>query len=327
MPKFIDVHHHIVPKEYASSLAKKGISKGLGVQLPHWDVKKTLEIMDKNGIFASVISISAPGVYFKDKDPDMQLAKDLSRQMNEISAKLISDYPKRFGAFATLPLPDVDAAIKELNYAYNDLKLDGVALLSNYDGHYLGDPKFDALFSELDKKKAVVFIHPASPPGVENSHLGLPEAMIDVCFDTTRTAFSLVMNGVIKKYPNIRIILSHAGGTVPFMAAHIGSMNVAAEDQTKKMISELQPKGPEFFLKKFYFDTALSASPHALSALSAFADHSKIVFGTDYIFATPAAVPMTVKGIEDYHGFTEKDKRAVEFENAQLLFPRLKCIS
>lgn len=326
MPKLIDVHHHIVPKEYVGSLAKKGISKGLGVPLPRWDVKKMLEVMDKNGISVSVVSISAPGVYFKDKDPDMQLAKDLSRQMNETSAKLISEYPKRFGAFATLPLPDVEAAIKELDYAYNELKLDGVTLLSNYDGYYLGDPKFDALFSELNEKKAVVFIHPASPPGVENSHFGLPEAMIDVCFDTTRTAFSLVMNGVIKKYQNIRIILAHAGGSVPFMASHPGLFYAAPGNQAEKMIAELEPEGLEFFLKKFYFDTALSASPHALSTLSAFADHSRIVFGTDYVFAGKPAVPITVKGLNDYHGFNEKDRHAIEFENAQQLFPRLKSV-
>ena len=219
MSELIDVHHHIVPKEYIESLSEKGVKKGLGVQLPRWNVNKTLEIMDQNGISTSIISISAPGVYFKDKDPSLEFAKALSKQTNEICAKLIGDYPERFGAFATIPLPDVEAALEEIKYALGVLKLDGVVLLSNYDGYYLGDQRFDKLFSELNRLKAVVFIHPVTPPGIEQSHLGLPEAMVDVCFDTTRTAFSLIVNGVTKKYPDVRFILAHAGGAVPYMAA------------------------------------------------------------------------------------------------------------
>jgi predicted TIM-barrel fold metal-dependent hydrolase len=222
MSELIDVHHHIVPKKYVESLSEKGVKKGLGVQLPSWNVNKTLEVMDQNGISTSIISISAPGVYFKDKDPKMELAKALSRETNESCAKLIQDYPKRFGAFATLPLPDVDAALDELKFALEVLKLDGVVLLSNYDGYYLGDSRFDKLFLELNRQKTVVVIHPNTPPGIEESHLGLPEAMIDVCFDTTRTAFSLIVNGVTKKYPDVRFILAHAGGAVPYMAARVG---------------------------------------------------------------------------------------------------------
>lgn len=334
MPKLIDVHHHIVPKEYSESLAKRGISKGLGVQLPRWDAKKALEVMDKNGIAASVLSISAPGVYFKDKDPSMRLAKELSRRMNETCARLVSDYPERFGAFATLPLPDVDAAIKELDHAYEELKLDGVALLSNYDGYYLGDPKFDGLLSELNRKNAVVFIHPASPPGIEASHLGLPESMVDVCFDTTRTVFSLILNGAVQKYPNIRFILAHAGGSVPYLAARLGLMHALNQEgglpgPTGKAgikLSLLLPEGPDFYLKKFYYDTALSASPHAFASLLTLVDSSKIVFGSDYVFAPLGAVPLTVRGIEEYAGFSEEDREAIENKNALSLFPRLKLV-
>lgn len=352
--ELIDVHHHIVPKEYVESLSQKGVKKSLGVQFPGWNLKKTLQIMDKNGISTSIISISAPGVYFKDKDPSLEFARALSRQTNKICAELISEYPERFGAFATLPLPDVDAALEELKYAFEVLKLDGVVLLSNYDGYYLGDPRFDRLFSELNRQKAVVFIHPATPPGIEKSHFEFPESMIDVCFDTTRTAVSLILNGVTKKYPDVRFILAHAGGTVPYTAARLSIIfslfeNVSGTSSSiakaAGLISSFVPKlkeampenlalylkvkenipeGPEFYLKKFYYDTALSASPHAFSSLQTLVDTSKIVFGTDYIFATEAVVPLTIKAILEYTGFNAKDKVAIGKENAMNLFPRLR---
>lgn len=375
MHGLIDVHHHIVPKEYVKSLSDKGFKKALGVRFPNWNANKALEVMDRNGISTSMISISAPGVYFKalenqgfsghqkiedflsDKDPSMKLARELSRQTNETCAGLIEDHPGRFGAFATLPLPDVGGALEELKYALDVLKLDGVFLLSNYDGYYLGDPRFDRLFSELNRRKVAVFIHPASPPGFEKMHLGFPESMADVCFDTTRTVLSLMVKGVTKKYPDIRFILAHAGGTVPYIAARIdtlfslfaslgGVSSYVAEgvDLVSHVVPKLKesfpeelkiylnvkdnvlPEGPDFYLKRFYYDAALSASPHAFASLQTLVDSSKIVFGSDYIFATEAAVPVTIKGIREYAGFNEKDLAAIERENAMDLFPRLKKI-
>jgi len=355
MSGLIDVHHHIVPKEYVESLSERGVKKALGVQLPGWDANKALEVMDRNGISTSMISISAPGVYFKDTDASLKFARELSRQTNGICAGLIDDHPGRFGAFATLPLPDIDAALEELKYAREVLKLDGVVLLSNYDGYYLGDPRFDRLFSELNRQKAVVFIHPATPPGIERSHLGFPEAVMDVCFDTTRTAFSLIVNGVTRRYPDVRFILAHAGGPIPYVAARLGMSlqmlsslrgvvpYIAAgaalissivpkfkEAMPENLALYLQfkentlPEGLDFYLRRFYYDTALSASPHAFASLLTLVDSSKIVFGTDYIFATQAVVPLTIKGIREYAGFHANDIAAIERENAMDLFPRLK---
>lgn len=355
MPGIIDLHHHIVPKEYLKSLSDKGVKKALGVRFPNWNAHKALEVMDRNGISTSIISISAPGVYFKDKDPSLEFARELSRQTNEICAGLIEDKPERFGAFATLPLPDVDAALEELKYALDELKLDGVFLLTNYDGYYLGDPRFDRLFSELNRRKTAVFVHPASPPGFEKMHLGFPESMMDVCFDTSRTTISLIVNGVTKKYPDIRFILAHAGGTIPYIAARIdilfslfaglgGVSSYIAEgvDLVSHAVPKLEksfpeelkiylkvkdnvlPEGPDFYLKRFYYDTALSASPHAFKSLQTLVDSSKIVFGSDYIFATEPAVPLTINGVREYSGFNENDILAIEKENAMELFPRLR---
>ncbi len=355
--KIIDVHHHLVPKDYVKRLSEKGITKGLGVPLPAWDVQKDLEVMDQNGIATSILSISAPGVYFSHQENALQFAKDLSRVTNETCARVVGDHPARFGAFATLPLPDVEGALEELTYALDVLKLDGIVLLSNYDGYYLGDPRFERLFSELNHRKAVVFIHPATPPGLEASHLGLPEGMIDVCFDTTRTAFSLIVNGVTKKYPDIRFILAHAGGAVPYMAARVSFVssltanlkgiapviadgaNLVASIVPKikesmpetlayyiKVRENVLPEGPDYYLSKFYYDTALSASPHAFASLQTLVDNSKILFGSDYIFATEPAVPATIEGVRHYSGFSAGDIEAIERKSAIALFSRVKDV-
>jgi predicted TIM-barrel fold metal-dependent hydrolase len=311
--------------------------------------------MDRNGIQAALVSISAPGVYFAGVDNPFSFAKELSRLTNEFCAELIAAHPKRFGAFATLPVPDLEAAVEELEYALDRLHLDGIILLSNYDGYYLGDRRFDALHAELNRRKAVVFVHPTTPPGLEMSHLGLPEAMLDVCFDTTRTAFSLVVNGVTKRYPEIRFILAHAGGTVPFLAARVGmtaklladahgigpaigdtagfmsrlfpGLEEAMPDLLKYYISikeNVLPEGPDFYLGKFYYDTALSASPHAFASLMTIVDSSRVLFGSDYVFATPEAVSLTIHGVRNYQAFTSADLASIERKNACELFPRLR---
>lgn len=352
--KIIDVHHHIVPKEYVKSLSDEGVKKAIGVNFPGWNVNKALKIMDKYGISKSILSISAPGVYFKDKN--LELAMELSRLTNDTCRGLINDHPDRFGAFGTLPLPDIDAALEELKYILDELKLDGVVLLTNYDGYYLGDSRFDKLFIELNRRKAVVFIHPATPPGFEQSHLGFPEAMMDVCFDTTRTVFSMIVNGVTKNYPDIRFILSHAGGTVPYTAARLSVLSSLFEglggvapyiaeganlfthlipklrDNFPEQLNlylnfkENMPDGPEVYLKRFYYDTALSASPHAFACLQTLVDSSQIIFASDYVWATEPAVPTTIKGIREYEGFNANDISNIMNDNALKLFPRFEKI-
>lgn len=350
----IDVHHHIVPDDYVLALSRKGVTKALGVPLPKWKLETALEVLDTNKIEAAILSISAPGVYFPAAADAISLACEIARRTNEICAELVRTHPQRFGAFATLPLPDVDCALNELAYALDELKLDGVILMTNYDGFYLGDPRFDALHAELNHREAAVFIHPATPPSLDAIHTGLPEAMLEVCFETTRTAFSLIINGVMKRYPNINFILAHAGGAVPYLAGRVGmtatllanahGLGPAIGDAAgflarlfpglrQSMPDLLQyyvnakenmlPEGPNFYLKRFYFDTALSASPHVFSSLMTLVDSSRVLFGSDYVFATRDAVPLTIDGVRAYDGFAPKDVAAIQRDNALRLFPRL----
>jgi len=174
-PHRIDVHHHIVPREYVEALADVGIETPGRFPFPDWSPEAALELMDRNGVAMAITSISAPGVYFG----DVAFARDLARRCNEISARLVSEHPKRFGAFATLPLPDVDAALHELEYALDTLRLDGVALLTSIGSKYLGDPAFEPLFDEIDRRNVVVYTHPNIPPGFDVPELVLPAPLIE----------------------------------------------------------------------------------------------------------------------------------------------------
>ena len=267
--------------------------------------------MDRHAIATAITSISEPGIFFG----DVTFARDLARRCNEFSAQLIREYPQRFGAFAILPLPDVNAALRELEYALDTLKLDGVVLLSSVDGRYPGDPLFDELFTELDRRKAVVFLHPTVPVINHELKLDLPPFLIEFVFDTTRAVTNLLFSGTLERCPGIRFIVAHAGGTVPYLAYRI-SMG--------QIMMPAAPQGVMTYLKQFYYEIALSANPYTLGSLQELVDASHILFGSDYPFAPEIMTGFTVQGIQNFDGFDEQARRAIERESALALFPRFK---
>ena len=300
----IDVHHHILPPKYLTSLKSIGITTAGNVPFPKWDLDGTLEVMDQLGIQTAMTSISSPGIYFG----DTEFSQELSRQCNEFSAELIKKHSQRFGAFAVLPLPNINASIEELKYSLDELNLDGVGLLSSINGYYLGDPDFNELYSELNKRNGVVCIHPNAPPEDKIPKKDARAAVLEFVFDTTRAVANLLYNSVLKNYPNIRFIVPHAGGTVPYLAWRITMGNRRAIEQ----------------LKNLYYDTALSATPYTLHALQELVPISQILFGSDYPFLPKQMIKSMIKGLEDYDGFNERDRKFIEKENALSLFPRLK---
>jgi predicted TIM-barrel fold metal-dependent hydrolase len=305
----IDVHQHILPSDYVSALAKLGITSSGGRPLPEWDIKNTVALMDRHAIATAITSVAEPGIYFG----DVTFARDLARRCNEFSAQLIHDYPQRFGAFAILPLPDVGAALRELEYALDTLKLDGVVLLSSVDGRYPGDPLFDELFTELNRRKAVVFLHPTVPAINNELKLDLPPFLIEFVFDTTRAVTNLIYSGTLERCPDIRFIVAHAGGTVPYLAYRISMGQIMLPGVSQGVMT---------YLKQFYYDTALSAMPYALRSLHELVDASHILFASDYPFAPEAATFFTVQGIQNFDGFDEHARKAIERESALALFPR-----
>jgi predicted TIM-barrel fold metal-dependent hydrolase len=310
-PYRIDVHQHILPSDYVSALARLGITSSGGRPVPEWDIQTTLALMDRHAIATAITSISEPGIYFG----DVMFTWDLARRCNEFSAQLIHEYPQRFGAFAILPLPDVDAALRELEFALDTLKLDGAVLLSSIDGRYPGDTMFDELFTELNRRKAIVFLHPTVPAINSKLKLDLPPFLIEFVFDTTRAVTNLIYSGTLERCPDIRFIVAHAGGTVPYLAYRISMGQIMLPGA---------PQGVMTYLKQFYYDTALSANPYALCSLQELVDASHILFGSDYPFAPEVVTGFSVQGIQNYKGFDEQARKAIERESALSLFPRFK---
>jgi len=311
----IDVHHHILPAEYVSALAGMGITGGGGIPFPRWSVEAALCLMDRHGIEAAVTSISSPGVHFG----DAAAARDLARRCNEISARLVADHPGRFGAFATLPLPDVDGALRELEYALDTLEMDGVVLLaSQHDGRVLGDAAFDVLFAELDRRRAVVFVHPTIPKSSETIPIDVPGFAAEFTFDTSRAILNLVWSGTAERCPNVRLIFSHAGGTAPFLAWRWSLLDFLPGT------SERAPRGVMHYLRQFFYDTALSANPHALRSLCELVPPTQILFGTDFPFAPELITQASIEGVERYDGFDDGARRAIERANTLSLLPALR---
>jgi predicted TIM-barrel fold metal-dependent hydrolase len=209
-----DTHHHILAPEYVSALRNLGIRGATGMPFPEWTPKGTLRFMDRHGIATAIVSVSTPGVHFKPPS----VSRDLARCCNEYAARLVGDHPDRFSALASLPLPDVDGALQELAYALDVLSLDGVILLTNAQGQYLGVPELESLFVELNRREAVVLVHPTDPPWGSTEGLDFPNALLESPFETTRAVANLLYSGVLTRFPDIRFILSHAGGTIPFLA-------------------------------------------------------------------------------------------------------------
>ena len=304
-PFRIDTHHHFtVPKLVAESTAK-GITQA-GLQ--DWTPQKSLDQMDKGSVATAMLSISDPGVWFGDN----AAARALARECNEHAAKLIKDYPGRFGLFATLPLPDVDGSLLELEYAMDTLKADGACVLSSYQGKYLGNPAYAPLMEELNRRKAVVFCHPfcaacgTATPLSDGQNRG-----VEFVFDTTRTILSLLSTGTVARCPDIRFIWSHGGGTVPYITSRL---NGAAPNLPKGLIYELQ---------KFYYDTAQAFNPYTMPSFKKLVPASHILFGTDFPLGGGSALAVS-KGVVDNGGFTEGELRGIDRDNALELLPRLK---
>jgi aminocarboxymuconate-semialdehyde decarboxylase len=309
-PDLIDVHTHVVPPFWGEALPSHGGDPS-GWAVPAWSVDVHLKFMDENQIATSMLSLTAPSV----AGWAGQERREMARRVNDYVTDLVTTYSGQFGNFATVPLPDVDGAVAEAEYALDEIGADGVVLLTNYEGVYLGDAKYTPLWEALNERSAVVFIHPGHP--LVPLLADVPGPLVDYPFDTTRTAVHMAFNGVPDTYPNVKIILSHAGGFVPYAVLRFCELQPA-----------LQPEGPtaEQLLAKFklfYFDTALSSGPDAFPSFLAFADHERILFGSDFPYA-PAPVATKFTEILDNHsGLTPQQKTAFNNGNGKKLFPRL----
>ena len=296
---FVDVHSHYLPDFYVSAMRQAGVNDVDGMPIPVWSVDAAIEMMDSNRIASQILSVSSPGVTFASgKD-----ARQLARKMNDFAAALIQDHAPRFGAFAVVPLPDVDGALAEITYAMDTLKLHGVGLLSNYNGAYLGDPVFDPVFAELDRRKAVVFVHPTRPPNFLALSVGLPAPLIEYPFDSTRMAANLIRTGTITRYPGIKLIVAHGGGTIPYLYP--------------RLLTALGTQGGELF-PSFYYDLTATAMPGQTQVLRDVVDTRHMLMGFDFPFMAPSTVPLMVAGL-NLGKFSKSQMNRIERENAEEL--------
>ncbi|MFZ0229301.1 MAG: amidohydrolase family protein [Mycobacterium sp.] len=306
----IDTHQHLIPPDYRKALQKVGLSAAGGRVLPDWSPETSLQNMAELGVGTAILSVSTPGTAFL---PNAADAAALARDLNDYTAELAAAQPDRFGFFATVPLPDIDESVAEIVRSLDELHADGVVLLANNAGTYLGEAGQDPLFAALNDRSAVVFIHPAELPGP--SVPGVPPFATDFLLDTTRAAYLLVSNGIRSRYPNIRFILSHAGGFVPYASYR---MAVTITGDTGRSWADVLDD-----FSSFYFDTALSSSAAALPTLLAFAKTGHVTFGSDWPFAPTAAGKLFAAGLETYPGLEAGTRAAIERTNALALFPRL----
>ncbi|MGX9790871.1 amidohydrolase family protein [Mycobacterium sp. MMS18-G62] len=306
----IDTHHHIIPPDYRKALRRAGIDEAGGRALPDWSREGSLQTMAELNVGTAILSVSTPATTFL---PDAVDASALARDLNDFTADIVASQPDRLGFFATVPMPHIDESVAEVVRALDDLDADGIVLLANNAGIYLGQDGQEALWGALDVRSAVVFVHPADLPGPAVP--GVAPFAADFLLDTTRAAYLLVRNGIRRRYPNIKFILSHAGGFVPY-AAH--RMALAIMGDTGR-----SPADSLDDFSSFYFDTALSSSAAALPTLLAFAKPGHITFGSDWPFAPTAAGQYFAAGLETFPNIDADARAAIDRTNALALFPRL----
>ncbi|MEQ1946261.1 MAG: amidohydrolase family protein [Bryobacteraceae bacterium] len=322
----IDVHHHFVPDAYFAYQQRHDMAR-----VNAWSLSKDLDDMDRFGTETAMLSITQPAFNRGEREE----VRKVARECNDAAAKLVSDKPTRFGNFAGLPFLDIDGSLKEIEYSFDKLKADGVCLISSYGDIWLGNSMFAPIYDELNRRKAVVYVHPTAPNCCGNLPIlkdGVPNegAMIEYGTDTTRTIASVIFSGTGKRYPNITWIFSHAGGTMPFLIERFFQYGTSAEVvpgiTTKGQgvgISGTQMPGVEVLaqIRRYYYDTAQASNPVAMDALKKVVRTSQIVYGTDYWYRTAEE---TSRGLMTAKVFNAQEMQAVDRGNAQRILPRLK---
>jgi predicted TIM-barrel fold metal-dependent hydrolase len=315
MSGLIDVHTHLFTADYRNGMHRAGVADVGGYPLPDWSLAQAVEVMVQHDIAASILSISAPGLEFVQG----AAARTLARSVNEEQARIVQGHPSRFGALAILPLPDVDAALAELAYALDVLKLDGVVLYSNIGGHYLGDPVFAPLFDELERRRATVFVHPTAPPDFDPDARGYPAPMLEFPFDSTRMVMNLIGSGTLRRCPDVKIIVPHGGGTIPWLAVRMA--------RGIERFSGIEPPMPVAdaiaAMATLYYDLTAATQPTMLDGLARLTSADHLLFGSDFPFMPGSLIPAAKAAIAAHPVFDQPARTAIAHATAAKLFPLL----
>ena len=320
----VDVHAHCYPGPYVEELKKCGFGdRGAArTKLPQWTtLDERLERMDAHGIDVQILGVSYPNVYF----PDPELSRNLAQMTNDFIADVCKKYPDRFLGLASIPLNHMPYAIDELNRAIDDLGMDGVLLGSNVNKRSIGEPRFLPFFDEINKRQIPLVLHPMTPPEEESTpeefiSLGIPNS-VGFVYETTKVMVQMAFRGTFEEYPNLTFVLPHAGGTIPFVYPR---WDIQHATRPESHPLRRLPHPPSHYLRRHYYDTALSYYPSSLRCTLDFVGAGHVLLGTDDPFSGDDRIRDTIQGIEDY-GFSEEEKDKIYYKNAAKVFPALEA--
>lgn len=311
-PRSVDFQHHFTSPGWRKALSDANMLPDVRKA---WSPEKDIEEMDGAGCAASFLTTGQAGWRLGELSDSEDIR--LARESNEFGAKLASDYPGRYFVMAALPMPNIDATLKEIAYALDTLKVAGFTMPGSFDGHYIGEPEFDPILQELNRRKTAVYVHPSQPKCCENMIKGLIPNTIEYGTDTTRMLMSLIVSKQAAKYPDIRWIWAHGGGTMPFLIQRIAGDKVA-----NNLDKPAPPNSPLFFIRKYYYDTAAQFNPVGITALKSVVGASRIVYGTDFPYGRMADVNKYLDNMPTV--LNAKERQMIYRENALRLFPELK---
>ena len=309
-PTRIDVHHHLFPPPFVAELTAHEHYLAQGVAR-RWTPQLSLDDMDAAGIATAFTSITAPGLTWV--APERLLG--ITRQCNEFGARMVLDHPDRFGLFASLPLPNVDDALREIEHALDALKADGIGLLTSYAGKWLGDPAFDPVMDELDRRAAVVYVHPTAAECCRNLLPGIADWVIEFPVDTTRAIARLLFTGTLARCPHIRFVFAHVGGILPLIVEHLVR---AAQVDTRLAVHA--PRGVREQLGMLHYDTALRMHPVGMESALQLVGPAQLLLGTD------APLRRSTDQLAELHGLglPADVLHRIESGNARQLFDRYR---
>ena len=305
----IDVHSHIITPEFLSSLENEGRLMDEGFPLPKYNVESHLKWMDEAGVETSVLTLAAP----------QPTSADVVRQTNEAAALVRKEHPGRFRFCAALPLPDVNAAIREAIYALDTLKADGIKLATNVGGQYLGAPELDTLFSVLNERRAVIILHPHRPEPVNRQVMQqTPLAMQEYLSETTRTVTNMISRNVLARYNHIKVVVPHCGAYLPLAIPRMKSLTPVM--QANKMVGEIDY---EANLRALYYDLAGAHSPEVIRMMLTITTPDHLLYGSDYPYVAPQVLTQSLARMKKYLS-DETDfapfREMILYQNANELF-------
>jgi len=310
-PRRVDVHHHMFPPFLQEAWQKANVR--VPPVVSRWTLDGTLEQMEKGGVATAILSLASGGLNLPNLGADE--SRGMTRMINDYAVKARGDHPGRFGLFAYMPMPDIEATLKEIEYALDVIKADGIGLATSYGTQYLGDPAFKPVLDELNRRKAIVYVHPSRPECCDTL-TPVPGSFTEYPQDTNRTVMNLLFSGTFTRTRDIKWIFSHAGAAVPLLAGRVKSL---AKIQLRNA-AEALPDGVDAELKRLHYETANAAYAPNMAALMKYVPISQVMFGTDYPYVT------VVENVGDLlaAGLSASDLMAIETDNAVRLIPRLK---